>query len=117
MRALFPLGDVDLLDAYHLCGGRVVTFSASGAARSPTASGAPSSRRDGDGQYPYRGPGYRYTQRGHSVNGFSAGSSRDNDDAAVRDDGGAERAAGWEIGEREVEVIWGDTHSKQRFSL
>lgn len=28
MRLLYPLGDVDLLDAYHLCGGRVVTYRA-----------------------------------------------------------------------------------------
>ena len=28
MRLLYPLGDVDLLDAYHLCGGRVVTYQA-----------------------------------------------------------------------------------------
>lgn len=26
LRALYPVSDVDLLDAYHLCGGRVVTF-------------------------------------------------------------------------------------------
>lgn len=26
MRVLYPFSDVDLLDAYHLCGGRVVTY-------------------------------------------------------------------------------------------
>lgn len=26
LRMLYPVSDVDLLDAYHLCGGRVVTF-------------------------------------------------------------------------------------------
>lgn len=31
MRPLYPLGDIDLLDAYHLCEGRVVTYRTYGA--------------------------------------------------------------------------------------
>lgn len=111
MRALFPLGDVDLLDAYHLCGGRVVTFCAPGTSRRPPASEeVPSTGRGGvDDRYPYHhGPGYRCTKRGlPGADGVGAGSSRrdnDDDDAAVRDDGSAERAAGWELGQREEEV-------------
>lgn len=34
MRTLYPLGDIDLLDAYHLCGGRVVTYCTPNACRS-----------------------------------------------------------------------------------
>lgn len=106
MRALFPLGDVDLLDAYHLCGGRVVNFCTPGAACSSTASQAASARRKGGGgQYPYRGPGYRCVKRGLSVDGIYASSSRDKDDDAVPDDGDTPRAAGWGKGEREGQVV------------
>ncbi|CAM9112960.1 unnamed protein product, partial [Pylaiella littoralis] len=106
MRALFPLGDVDLLDAYHLCGGRVVNFCTPGAACSPTASQAASARRKGGGgQYPYRGSGYRCVKRGLSVDGIYASSSRDKDDDAVPDDGDTPRAAGWGKGEREGQQL------------
>lgn len=100
MQALFPLGDVDLLDAYHLCGGRVVTFRASGASRSPA------SREATAGGDTYRGRGYRCTERGGiSVDGVSVDSYGDNNDGPnVHDGGGADRAGGREMCKREEEV-------------
>lgn len=100
MQALFPLGDVDLLDAYHLCGGRVVTFRPSGASRSPAPGDAPAG---GDA---YRGRRYRCTERGGvSVDGVSVAPPGDNDDASAHDGGGADRAGGREICDQEDEVL------------
>lgn len=48
MRPLYPLGDIDLLDAYHLCEGRVVTYRTYGAGwRSSGASSAGVDAGDG----------------------------------------------------------------------
>lgn len=105
MQALFPLGDVDLLDAYHLCGGRVVTFHAFGAARSPTPSEAAARGKSGDGQYPFRGQGHRRMAEGDTRSKVvSAGSLRKDKATTIRDTGGADRACGWEMGELEEEV-------------
>lgn len=40
MQPLYPLGDIDLLDAYHLCEGRVVTYRTYGAGWSNSVSSA-----------------------------------------------------------------------------
>ncbi|CAN0241010.1 unnamed protein product, partial [Ectocarpus sp. 4 AP-2014] len=104
MQALFPLGDVDLLDAYHLCGGRVVTFRAFGAARSPTPSEAAAMGKSGDGQCPFRGQGQRRMAEGETRSKVvSAGSLRKDKSTTIRDTGGADRACGWEMGELEEE--------------
>lgn len=69
MQALYPLGDVDLLDAYHLCGGRVVTFCTSGAGRLPSAS----TSRSGEGDdHAARGRRDRY-ERLVSTDGVDVG--------------------------------------------
>lgn len=107
MQSLFPLGDVDLLDAYHLCGGRVVTFRASGAARSPAAWRETSSGRGGDVRYPYRGRGYRCTERGEAslgAGGAGEASSHDKEETAAYDGGGPEEPHGRENSEQEEEV-------------
>lgn len=104
MQVLFPLGDVDLLDAYHLCGGRVVSFRASSAPRSPTSRKA-AARGDS-----YRGrKGYRCIEgeEGLSAGGFDENSSGDSkDDVNKHDGGGADRAGagGWDTCDRGEEV-------------
>ncbi|CAM9942370.1 unnamed protein product, partial [Ectocarpus sp. 12 AP-2014] len=104
MQALFPLGDVDLLDAYHLCGGRVVTFRTLGAARSPTPSQAAARGKSGDDQHPFRGQGHRRMVEGDTRSKVvSAGSLRKDKATTIRDTGGADRACGWEMGELEEE--------------
>ncbi|CBJ30605.1 hypothetical protein Esi_0203_0042 [Ectocarpus siliculosus] len=109
MQALFPLGDVDLLDAYHLCGGRVVTFRAFGAARSPTPSEPAARGKSGDGQYPFRGQGHRRMAEGDTRSKVvSAGSPREDKATTIRDTGGADRACGWQMGELEEEVVVGE---------
>lgn len=106
MQALFPLGDVDLLDAYHLCGGRVVTFRASGASRGPASCEATA------GGGAYHGRGYRCTERGGiPVDGDGVDSSGDNVDANVHDGGDADRAGGREVCGREEEVLQHGTYS------
>lgn len=109
MQSLFPMGDVDLLDAYHLCGGRVVTFRASGVARSPAIRRQTSSGRGGDDvRYPYRGRGYRCTERGEvplAAGGASEVSSRDNQEVATPDDGAPEEPHGRGNSEQEEEVL------------
>ncbi|CAB1120808.1 unnamed protein product [Ectocarpus sp. CCAP 1310/34] len=106
LQALFPLGDVDLLDAYHLCGGRVVTFRAFGAARSPTPSEAAARGESGDGQYPFPGQGHLRMAEGDTRSKVvSAGSLRKDKATTIRDTDGADRACGWEIGELEEEVV------------
>lgn len=107
MQALFPLGDVDLLDAYHLCGGRVVTFRPSGASRSPA------SRDAAAGGDALRGRRYRCTERGGvSVDGVSVDSLGANDGGnAHGGGGGADPAGGREICNRDEEVQkWSSQH-------
>lgn len=107
MQALFPLGDVDLLDAYHLCGGRVVTFRPSGASRSPA------SRDAAAGGDALRGRRYRCTERGGvSVDGVSVDSLGAYDGGnAHGGGGGADPAGGREIYNRDEEVQkWSSQH-------
>lgn len=107
MQALFPLGDVDLLDAYHLCGGRVVTFRASGASRSPGSCG----RTGGGGLC--RGRRYRCTERGEvNVDGVSVNSSGENHDANDYDGGSADRAGVRGKCGREEEVLQHGTFAR-----
>eukprot|EP00752_Nemacystus_decipiens_P016435 g14691.t2 len=100
MQALFPLGDVDLLDAYHLCGGRVVTFRPSGASRTPA------SREATAGGDAYRGRRYRCTEQGSiCTDGISGDSLGNDDDAHAHDEGGGgtDLDGGPEMCEREEE--------------
>ncbi|CAM9582311.1 unnamed protein product, partial [Scytosiphon promiscuus] len=114
MQALFPLGDVDLLDAYHLSGGKVVTFREFGAARSPTSCEAAASDADCDGQYQSsRDHGNRCTAGGEvSADGVSVGLAYDNVDAVGCDGDDGDSAAGRGMGKRIEEptqqVVVGD---------
>lgn len=114
MQALFPLGDVDLLDAYHLCGGRVVTFRAPGTARSPAPSEAAARGQSSDGQYHFRGQRHRRMAEVDTRSKVVSVSSLRKDKAATkRDTGGEDRASGWEMGELEEEVtIYGICRSR-----
>lgn len=86
MRLLYPLGDVDLLDAYHLCGGRVVTFRAASIGHNAHDFGAERGVRRGS----------RSATEGVGVN------VRDHGDGLL--DGDVDRRAGREFLERGEEV-------------
>lgn len=118
MQALFPLGDVDLLDAYHLSGGKVVTFRAFGAAGSPTSREGAARDAGCDGQNRCGpSPGYPYTTRGGvSTGGISVDLPRGNEDADAHDGDGAYRADGGEMSKWEEEVTLCDSLLWRSFS-
>lgn len=85
MRVLYPLGDVDLLDAYHLSGGRVVNFRTSGADWSSHASGI----KDNIPDYRVLFGQRRQPEGGTSTGAVeSASTARNTDDCNFSDEGG-----------------------------